>query len=241
MEKDILKGKRCLITGASGGIGRQFALQLAGCGCHLFLTGRNSGKLADLKQEILDLSDTTEIYFCTGDFTAAGDTAKIIRMARETLKEIDILINSAGIFPVQSLEESTDQQFDECFQVNVKAAFVLCREFSKDMVKNRWGRIVNIASSSAYSGFAETSIYCASKHALLGLSRSLHKELKKHNVRTFCISPAAVKTEMGRSIRNLDFETFIDPADVARCAIDLITFDHNMVPEEVRLNRMSSP
>ncbi len=76
------------------------------------------------------------------------------------------------------------------------------------MVKNKWGRIVNVGSSSAYSGFRETSIYCASKHAILGLSRAIYNELKDYNVRTFCISPGSIKTEMGKQVKNQKFDTF---------------------------------
>ena len=90
--------------------------------------------------------------------------------------------------------------FDKCFDINIKSAFILCKEFSQEMVSKKWGRIVNIGSSGAYNGRKKTIIYRATKHALLGLSRSLHNELKEYNVRTYCVSPGPIKTSMGEEI-----------------------------------------
>jgi len=117
--------------------------------------------------------------------------------------------------------------------------FILSRELSPKMVENKWGRIVNIGSSSSYAGFQETSVYCASKHAVLGFSRSIHEELKDFNVRTFCISPSSTKTKMGRKILNQDFETFLDPKDVAEYVIFCISFESNTVTNEIFLKRLN--
>jgi 3-oxoacyl-[acyl-carrier protein] reductase len=106
------------------------------------------------------------------------------------------------------------------------------------MIKSRWGRIINIGSSSAYAGSQETSLYCASKHALLGFSRALHDELKKNNIRTYCVSPSGAKTEMGKLIKNQNFETFIDPKEIAEYVAFICSFDGEMISDEIRLNRM---
>lgn len=234
---NILKNKTCFLTGASGGIGREIAIQLAKSGCNVFLTGRNTTKLESLRKEIEDIRNNAKVFYHTGNFNKIGDIENIIKSVREKLGKIDILINSAGIFPITSIVDSTLEDFDECFNVNIKAPFIFCKEFSKDMIENKWGRIVNIGSSSAYAGFKDTSIYCASKHALLGFSRSIYNELKEHNIRTFCVSPGSVKTKMGKLLKNQDFNTFIEPEELAKYVIFLISFDDNMIPEEVRLNR----
>jgi 3-oxoacyl-[acyl-carrier protein] reductase len=135
------------------------------------------------------------------------------------------------------LVESTVDAFDDCFDLNIRAPFLLCRALAPKMVQREWGRIVNIGSSSAYAGFKETSIYCASKHALLGLSRALHDELKVHNVRTFCISPGSIKTPMGEQVRNQNYETFLEPKEVAEYVCFVISFDGGLISEEIRLNR----
>jgi 3-oxoacyl-[acyl-carrier protein] reductase len=126
--------------------------------------------------------------------------------------------------------------------LNVRAPFVLSKEFSKDMVKNNWGRIVNIASSSAHNGFKNAAIYCASKHALLGLSRTLFAELKNQNVRTFCISPGSMKTRMAKEDEGLlaeqDYNTFMDPKEVAEFIIKIISYDNEMISQEINLSRL---
>ena len=108
------------------------------------------------------------------------------------------------------------------------------------MIKNKWGRIINIASSSAYGGSPMTSVYCASKHALLGFSRSLYKELKGDNVRVICVSPGSIKTEMGRKVEELgqDFDTFMEPDELAEYIVYSSSLDGNMISEEIRLNRV---
>lgn len=120
----------------------------------------------------------------------------------------------------------------------MRAPFLLCREFSKDMINKKWGRIVNLGSSSSYSGFKNGSIYCASKHAILGFSRAIHTELKENGVRTFCISPGSTKTKMARKSIDQNFDTFLDPREVAEFIVYVLTFDKEMISDEIRLNRM---
>jgi 3-oxoacyl-[acyl-carrier protein] reductase len=237
----ILKGKNCLITGATGGLGKEIAEEFAKNGCNLFLTGRNNEKLNLLKDGLEN--NGIKIDFEAADLSDVDDIQKLIDKTKNTFSNIDILVNCAGVFPVKLLSDSTVDDFEKCFSVNVRAAFVLCKEFSQGMISKKWGRIVNIASSGAYNGRRKTSIYRASKHALLGLSRSLHSELKEHNVRTFCVSPGPVKTPMGLDIvknENPDekFDSFMNPSEIAEFIAYLISFDSEMVSEEIRLSRI---
>ena len=237
----ILKGKNCLITGATGGLGKEIAKEFAKNSCNLFLTGRNDEKLNSLKNELQN--DQIKIDFEAADLSDVDDIQKLIDKTKNAFPNIDVLVNCAGIFPVKLLSDSTVDDFEKCFSVNVKAAFVLCKEFSQGMVSKKWGRIVNIASSGAYNGKGKTVIYRASKHALLGLSRSLHSELREYNVRTFCVSPGPIKTTMGHDIiknENPDerFDSFMNPDEIAEFIVYLISFDNEMVSEEIRLSRI---
>ena len=171
-------------------------------------------------------------------FQMTDEIQKLIEKVKSTFANIDVLVNCAGVFPVKLLSDSTVEDFENCFSVNVKAAFVLCKEFSQGMISKKWGRIVNIASSSAYAGFKNTSIYCSSKHALLGLSRSLHSELKEYNVRTFCVSPGSIKTPMGKSVTGQNYETFLNPSEIAELIVHLVSFDNEMISQEIQLSRM---
>ena len=237
----ILKGKNCLITGSTGGLGKEIAKEFAENGCNLFLTGRNDKKLNSLKNELQN--DQIKIDFKAADLSDVDDIQKLIDKTKNIFSNVDILVNCAGIFPVKLLSDSTMDDFEKCFSVNVRAAFVLCKEFSQGMVSKKWGRIVNIASSGAYNGRKKTMIYRASKHALLGLSRSLHSELKEYNVRTFCVSPGPIKTSMGHDIiknENPDekFDSFMNPNEIAEFIVYLISFNNEMVSEEIRLSRI---
>lgn len=236
MRYSILAKKNALITGASGGLGREIAIELAKRGSNLYLAGRDATKLARLKNELSSYS--IKIEYGAGDLKCIEDVNMIINDIKGKLPRIDIIVNCAGIFLTRSIIDSTLEDFEDCFNINVRAPFVLCKALVEGMVERGWGRIVNIGSSSAYHGFKDTLIYCASKHALLGLSRSLNDELKMHNVRTFCISPGSIRTEMGRKTKNQDFETFIDPKEIAEYVSFVISFDTELVSEEIRLNRM---
>ena len=235
----ILQGKNCLITGATGGLGKEIVKEFAKNGCNLFLTGRNNEKLNSLKNELKNYENEIKIDFEHADLSDVDDIQKLIDKTKKVFSNIDILVNCAGVFPVKLLSDSTVEDFEKCFSVNVKAAFILSKEFSQEMISKKWGRIINIASSGAYNGRSKTTIYRASKHALLGLSRSLHSELKEHNVRTFCVSPGSIKTPMGKSVVGQSYETFLNPSEVAELVGRLISFDSEMISQEIQLHRMN--
>ena len=241
MEHNILKNKNCLITGATGGLGREIAMELAKKGCNLFLTSKEES-LEQLKSEIQKNNNEISIEYQLTDLRNDTEINSLVNEIREKLPQIDILVNCAGENHRKSISESTIEEYDSCMNLNVRAPFILSKEFSKDMVKNDWGRIVNIASSSAHNGFKNAAIYCSSKHALLGLSRTLFAELKSKNVRTFCISPGSMKTRMAKEDEGLlaehDYNTFMEPNEVAEFIIKIISYDNEMISQEINLSRL---
>jgi len=233
-----LKAKNCFITGATGGLGRGIVKELAGRGCNIFLTGRDIARLKDLAEFIKsDYPDCT-INFAVCDLNNATQLTEISEKALLAMGNIDILVNVAGIFPVKSINDTDIEVFDECFGVNVRAPFILSKAFVKGMMDNKWGRIINIGSSSSYSGFKGTAVYCASKHAILGLGRATHSEWKEEGIRVFTISPGSMQTAMGRDVVGQDYETFIDPNELSKFIIDVIEYDNNLIAEEIRVNRV---
>ena len=232
---DILKNKNVLVTGVTGGVGKNIAKELLDKGCNLFITGCNESKLKKVVNEL-----QYDIHHKACDLSDSSNVLSLINSIRDTFKNIDIVVNAAGIFPVQDFIDTNLDDYNKCINVNLTAPFLLINEFSKDMIKNKWGRIINIASSSAYLGSPKTSIYCASKHALLGLSRSIYNEFKSDNVRVLCISPGSIQTEMGRKVEEMgqDYDTFINPQELAEYVVYISSFDKEMISEEVRLNRL---
>ena len=236
MNTNVLKGKRALVSGATGGIGSSIAHALAAEGCDLFLTSTNEAELEKLRNTLLKYD--VNVRYQTGSLTDKSRVYDIIGSAKQNFGQIDVLINSAGIYPNGGLFDVDDDLFDDTLDINFRSAFIFTREFAKEMVSNQWGRIVNIGSSSCYSGVAKTSMYCASKHALLGFTRSIHDELKQHNVRAYCVSPSSTQSKMGMATENQDYSTFLNPDDVAKYVVFIISFDSNIMSEEVFLKRM---
>ena len=243
--KNILSQKNCLITGASGGLGKEIAKSFAKIDVNLFLVGRDIRKIEDTKSEIESISKNIKISYETADLRDKNQINKVIEKVRKEFGTIDILVNCAGVFPVKPIHMTSIEDYENCMNLNVKAPFLLCREFSQDMSKKEWGRIINIASSGAYNGLKNTIAYRTSKHALLGLSRVLHNELKERNVRTFCISPGPIKTEMGNKIishenPNEKFETFLDPIEIGKFITSIIAFDNELISEEIKIGRIKN-
>tara|TARA_Y100000310_G_C20509252_1_gene727986 strand:+ start:97 stop:825 length:729 start_codon:yes stop_codon:yes gene_type:complete len=238
MEPSCLKNKNCLITGATGGLGTALSIEFAKNNCNLFLTSRNNHNLKILKSQLQTQNKTITVKTFSADLSNLSEINNLIKEIRKSYTTIDILINCAGILPLKFIQDSTVEDFDECFNINVRAPIILIKEFSKDMIDQRWGRIVNIASSAAYNGLEKTIIYRATKHALLGFSKAVHKELRDYNVRTFCISPGPIKTKMGEILENENYQTFINPSDIADFITNLISYDTEMFSEEIRLGRI---
>ncbi len=211
----VLKDKTALVTGGTRGIGKEIASSLKKEGCKVLAVGRKDG----------DLSDYKGVW-------------KLICLARRELKDVDILVNCAGTFLSKPITECHLTNYRDMFNINVQASWMLCKEFTEDMIENKWGRIINIGSISGYQGFPNSSIYCASKHAILGMSRALRGELKPYNIRVYIISPSASRTDMGKQIPNENKETFLDPKEIAEYVTFVMKFDKELISEEIRLNRM---
>ena len=139
---------------------------------------------------------------------------------------------------IESIEKSSIENFEKSMNINVKLPFILCKEFTKKMSKKKWGRIIMIGSSSSYLGFKNSSVYCMTKHSILGLSRALNAELKNKNVRVICISPASTQTNMAKISIDQDFSTFLNPIEVAEYIIHVMCYDKEMIIDESRLSRI---
>ena len=233
---DFLKGKNVFVSGASGGIGSAITKELAECGCNVFLTCQSEKELNKIRSELSTYN--INIAYQHGDLRNNDDIYKIIDKAKSFFGTIEIVVNAAGVFPQLDLQDSQDDIFEDTININLRSAFIFSREFSKEMIKQKWGRIVNIGSVSSYFGYASTSVYCATKHGLLGLSRSINEELKQYNVRSFCISPSSTKTKMGKMTLNQNYDDFLETSDIAKYVIFVISFEGNILSDEIMLKRM---
>ena len=227
----MLTGKTALVTGGGGGIGREIAAQLKAAGANVAICGRNVEKLEAAAHAIGgaltlpgDLLDDTYVQSCV-DRTV------------ETFGGLDILINNAGVALSKPFAETAIEDFDRVMATNVRAPFILIRSALPHLRKAR-GRVINIASVVAHKGYPLQSAYAASKHALLGLSKSLANELYEDGVRVHVISPGGVYTDMAKVARpDLSPDGLISAAEVADAVMFLLSLDKNAVIDEICLHR----
>ncbi len=193
-----------VVTGASRGIGRAIAKQLAADGKHVVLAARSEGPLNDLKHEIEEAGGKASAR--TVDIGDGVSLAGLIEGVAEEMGRLDILVNNAGITRDNLILRMSDEEFDEVMRVNTRSAFVACRAAARPMMKNRFGRIINIASTSGLVGNAGQANYAASKAALTGLTKTIARELGSKGITANVVAPGFVKTDMTANLP----ETVID-------------------------------
>ncbi|MBR5586962.1 MAG: SDR family oxidoreductase [Clostridia bacterium] len=236
MENSI-KGKKAIITGASGGIGENIAKSLAAEGVKLVLLGRNKEKLDNLACEIEKISGEKPVII-PGDITSAEYVKNAVKTASEALDGIDIVINNAGVAHSTPFEEISEEQYDTIMDTNVKGPFLMCREVLPVLKKSDGATIINIASVTAHKGYPLQSIYVASKHALLGFSKSLAKEVFEDGIRVHVLSPGGVFTDMIKTSRpDLTSDGMIVPEDISDIILFLLKHRGNAVIDEIGVHR----
>ena len=231
-----LQGKTALITGASGGIGSAMAVRLAKSGLNLVLCGRSEEKLSKTKAAAEALG--VEVLTVCGDITDDSFPAYAIGQTLERFGRLDILVNNAGMALSCPFEETTAAQFDQIMALNVRAPYFLCQAALPALRQSDHATIINIASVVGHKGYPLQSAYAASKHALIGLSKSLANEVYTDGIRVHILAPGAVYTDMVRIARpDLSPEGMILAEDVAEAAAFLIEHRTNAVIDEIQIHR----
>ncbi len=186
-----LKGKKALITGASGGIGKEIARTLDSFGAEICISGRNSEELNSLNNTV-----NQECKIITSDLTKDNDITNLVKGAEEELGQIDILINNAGITKDNIFLRMSDEEWDQVLKVNLYSTFKILKLATKGMVKRKYGRIINITSVVGVTGGPGQVNYSSSKAGLIGMTKSLSQELASRNITVNCIAPGFIDTPM---------------------------------------------
>jgi len=194
----MMKDKVAVITGASRGIGRSIALILAGEGAKIVVSARNSAELEKLVAEISEKGG--EAIAVAGDVAVTADADRLVDAAVAAYGRLDILVNNAGITRDGLLLRMKDEDWDAVLNVNLKGAFLCTRAAAKVMSKQRYGRIINISSVVGEMGNAGQANYCASKAGLLGLTKSVARELARRNVTVNAVTPGFIVTDMTEAL-----------------------------------------
>ncbi len=238
MGKRHLTGRVALITGASRGIGRAIACMLAGQGVKLVITARSVEDLNETKEKIIALGGEALDYpMDLADITAP---AQLVAKTVDHYGGLDILINNAGVGIPNSIEDTTLKQWDLHMALNARAPFLLCKEAIPHLRKSSIPTIINIASVVGTKGYINQGAYTASKHALVGFSKVLAKEVFEDGIRVHIISPGGVATDMVTNTRpDLDLSILMSPEEIADIVWFLLTHRGNSVIDEINVRRYS--
>jgi len=189
-------GKTVLVTGAGRGIGKAIALAFAAEKNRVVITGRTAAALEEVAAEIR--ATGAEVLASTCDVTDKPQVKNLQHNIERHFGAVQILVNNVGIAPAAGFLDMPDNLWDEVMRVNISAAYNCCKTFLSAMIDARWGRVVNIASTVARVAYPGISAYATSKHAILGLTRSLAIETARSGVTVNAVCPGYVNTELTR-------------------------------------------
>ena len=209
-----------LLTGASRGIGRAIALELADSGFDLALVGRDQVSLAQTASLIQD----RKVCLITADLSDPASAKYIVDEAVSAFGGLDLLVNCAGVPQKGPFTEVTPEEWDRVFAVNARAPFFICQAALEHLKKSSRPMVINISSVVGFKGYANQSVYSSSKHALAGFTKVFAKEVQPFGIRVHLISPGGVATEMVKKMRpDIDPSELIQPEEIAEIVKFLVT------------------
>ncbi len=211
----MLKGKTALITGASTGIGKAIALKMAQNGANVAVNYiGDQSKAEEVKQMIEDLGVKAQIYYC--DITDFEKTKELIKQVTDDFGTIDILVNNAGIVRDNLVLAMKEEDFDAVIKTNLKGAFNMIKNTYTLFAKKRSGRIINISSVVGLMGNAGQANYASAKAGLIGLTKSISKELGARGVTCNAIAPGFIVTDMTKELSEKTKEMYINAIPLKR-------------------------
>ncbi|MEG1778577.1 MAG: 3-oxoacyl-[acyl-carrier-protein] reductase [Oscillospiraceae bacterium] len=225
----MLNGKNVIVTGASRGIGKAIALEFAGSGANVaILYSGNSQRAEETAAEISQLGVTAKSYKC--DVSSFEQTKQTVDTIISEFGGVDVLVNNAGITQDALVLSMSEQSFDDVINTNLKGAFNMIKHLYTHFMKKRSGCIINISSVSGLMGNAGQANYASAKAGLIGLTKTVAKELASRNITCNAIAPGFIKTEMTEKLGEKTTEKVIqqipmkymgEGIDIARMAVFL--------------------
>ncbi len=219
----MLKDKVAIVTGGTRGIGRAIALKLADHGANIVINYRNSDKEAEELKAILE-EKGVKVLTVKCDISNFEDSKNLMDKCKEVFGKIDILVNNAGITKDTLIMRMKEEDFDNVIDVNLKGTFNCAKHASAIMLKQRFGKIINMTSVVGIAGNAGQVNYAASKSGVIGLTKSLAKELGSRGITVNAVAPGFINTDMTASLsekvkeeasKNIPLKRLGDPEDVA--------------------------
>jgi len=195
-----LTDKVAIVTGASRGIGEAIAKQLSSCGAKIILIARNSDQLVAVKETIISKGGIAESM--AGDVSNLNSISEIVTNTIDKWGQIDILVNNAGIARDNIIMRMKEDDWDSVMNINLKGCFNGIKSVARPMIKNKAGRIINITSVIGQIGNAGQSNYAASKAGIMGLTKSMAKELGSRNITVNAVAPGYITTDMTNELND---------------------------------------
>ena len=215
-----LKNRKAIITGGGRGLGKATAIAFAKEGIDVAITGRNEAVLKETVSELKALG--VNAIYAAFDVSNYEEVQKGIKSLIDTLGSIDILVNNAGIAAFGSLNDMEVNQWSQIIQTNVMGMYYVTKEVLPHLIAKNEGDIINVSSTAGLSGNATTSAYSASKFAVIGMSQSLMKEVRKNNIRVCTLTPSTIASDMSidLGIAKKDSEdSVLQPEDFAELIV----------------------
>jgi 3-oxoacyl-[acyl-carrier protein] reductase len=225
--------RTALVTGATEGIGRATAFALGRAGWQVGVCARTASRLDALLAELAAAGIRTAGR--AGDVGDERDAPAIVRQVTDVLGAVDALVNNAGVLIAKPFEELTPAEWDRTMATNVRSLFLMTREVLPEMRRRRSGAVVSVASLAGRNGFVGGTAYAASKHAVLGFSKSLLLEVRRDNIRVVAICPGSVGTAMLRDqpLLKADPAKILRPEDVAATILHALELPERALVSEL--------
>ena len=234
-----LTNQVALVTGASRGIGRSISVALAGAGAHVFLCARSKDQIEKVKEDIESNGGTATAV--PTDISVDNELISLYQMIKEQYSRLDIVINNAGIGIWGKLADFPIEDFDKMVNVNLRSMFISCQQAVKMMIPAGSGFIINISSVVGFKGYVNQSGYTATKHGVMGLTKSLSAEVQEYGVCVSAILPGGVDTDfIGKARPDLDRSVLISPEDIAKTVLFLLSLSGTAMVDQIYVRRRTS-
>ncbi|MDQ1316972.1 MAG: family oxidoreductase [Candidatus Poribacteria bacterium] len=234
-----LEGKKAIVTGGGRGIGRAIALAMAEEGCDIAVMSRTRDEIERTANEIMMFG--SQALAIQADVSDPLDVEYAVNETIKAFGRIDILVNNAGIAIFKPFLELTLNDWDRTMAVNLSGAFLCAQEVAKYMVEQESGTIINICSSASKKAYPNQLAYVASKHGMMGLSKTMSIDLQPYGIKVHAICPGGVDTKLTANARpEVDRSDWMHPEDIAHVVMMLLTMHDRATIDEIYIRRYDS-